>query len=275
MSPHAAALPPPAASPASLGAGRTGTQALHRAALLLRLLCTHTSSGWRLTDLALEAGLDHSTTHRLLKGLMAEGLATRCHGSRHYTIGPFAYEMGLTAAPYFSIDSLARDALHKLADGTRTIVFLNVRSAYDSVCVGRYDGQKALMAFTVHVGTRRPLCLSAGGVAIWVSLPQRLQAQIRNANLHTIERSGEARRAAVRNMLRDSRRLGYGLNRGHIIPGITAVGVAIRNAAGEPFASLSLAFLDKEGSEKRRDELCARLRKEAAAIEATLASLRY
>ncbi len=256
-------------------AATAGTQSVRRSIELLRMLSTHTSSGWRLTDLALETGLDHTTVHRLLKCLVEEGFATRCPGTRRYTVGPLAYELGLAAGPYFSIDAHAGPSLAKLATGTRTIVFLNVRSGYDSVCIARHDGQKALKAYTVHVGTRRPLCLSAGGVAIWANLPQRLQGRIRTANLHAIERSGQARQAAVRHMLSESSRLGYGLNRGSIIPGITAIGVPIRNAGGQPIASLSLAFEDMEHLDRRRDAILERLWREAGAIEDTLKLLRY
>ncbi|HUH40652.1 MAG TPA: IclR family transcriptional regulator [Castellaniella sp.] len=256
-------------------AGTAGTQSLRRALEILRMLSTHTSSGWRLTDLSVGTGLDHTTVHRLLKCMIEEGMASRCPGTRRYTLGPLAYELGLAASPYFSIDSVAGQSLAKLAASTRTIVFLNLRSGYDSVCIARHDGQKALMAYTVHVGTRRPLCLSAGGVAIWVKLPQRLRTRIRTANLHAIEHSGQARQASVQSMLAESERLGFGLNRGNIIPGITAIGVPIRNANGEAIASLSLAFEDMERLDKRRDAFLERLYREVEAIESTLPLLRY
>jgi DNA-binding IclR family transcriptional regulator len=252
-----------------------GTRGVRRAIALTRMLSTHTSSGWRLTDLAMEAGLDHTTAHRLLKCLVEEGLATRCPGTRRYTVGPLAYELGLAADPYFSLDAHVGPSLVKLAVATRTIVFLNVRSGYDSVCIARYDGQKALMAYTVHVGTRRPLCLSAGGVAIWISLPSRLQSYICAANLRAIKRSGEARQAAVRHMLAESGRLGFGLNRSDIIPGITALGLPIRNAQGDPIASISLAFEEGAYPDERFDALRDRLGREVAGVEDALRMLRY
>ena len=49
-----------------------GTRGVRRAIALTRMLSTHTSSGWRLTDLAMEAGLEHTTAHRLLKCLVEE-----------------------------------------------------------------------------------------------------------------------------------------------------------------------------------------------------------
>ena len=252
-----------------------GTQSLRRAVQLLRTLSTHTATGWRLSDLADETGLDHTTVHRLLGGLVDERLAARVAGSRRYTLGPLSYELGVAATPYFGLDRLAAPALARLAASTRDIVFLNVRSGFESVCIARHEGRAALKAYTVDVGTRRPLCLSAGGVAILVRLPRAEQAVIEAHNLHSIARREAARQQAVRRMLRRSRRVGYGLNLADFVPRIAALGVAICNAEGGPVASLSLAAMEKDLDEPRRGELLARLREEAGSIEGLLPKLRY
>ena len=252
-----------------------GTQSLRRAVQLLRTLSTHTATGWRLSDLADETGLDHTTVHRLLAGLVDERLAARVAGSRRYTLGALAFELGVAATPYFALDRLAAPALARLAASTRDIVFLNVRSGFESVCIARHEGRAALKAYTVDVGTRRPLCLSAGGVAILVRLPRAEQAAIEAHNLNSIARREEARQEAVRRMVRRSRRVGYGLNLADFVPRIAALGVAICNAEGEPVASLSLAAMERDLDEPRRGELLARLRLEAESIEGLLGKLRY
>ena len=256
-------------------AASDGTQSLRRAVQLLRTLSTHTATGWRLSDLADETGLDHTTVHRLLSGLVDERLAARVAGSRRYTLGALTFELGVAAAPYFSLDRLAAPALARLATSTRDIVFLNVRSGFESVCIARHEGRAALKAYTVDVGTRRPLCLSAGGVAILVRLPRAEQAAIEAHNLNSIARREEARQQAVRRMLRRSRRVGYGLNLADFVPRIAALGVAICTADGSPVASLSLAAMEKDLDEPRRGELLARLREEALSIEGLLEKLRY
>ena len=91
----------------------------------------------------------------------------RVAGSRRYTLGALAFELGVAAAPYFSLDRLAGPALARLATNTRDIVFLNVRSGFESVCIARHEGRAALKAYTVDVGTRRPLCLRPAGSRSW------------------------------------------------------------------------------------------------------------
>jgi DNA-binding IclR family transcriptional regulator len=248
---------------------------VRRAVSLLRTLSTRTATGWRLSDLAEETGLDHTTVHRLLAGLVEERLVTRVPNSRRYTLGALTFELGVAAAPHFSLDTVAAPRLARLAAQTRDIVFLNVRSGFESVCIARHEGRKALKAYTVDVGTRRPLALSAGGVAMLVCMSRSEQAGIEAHNLHSIERRGEARLAAVRRMLGRSQRLGYGLNLEDLIPGIAAIGVAICMPDGSPVASLSLAASGADLAEPRRVLLLQRLRQEAALIEKMLEPMRY
>lgn len=242
---------------------------------VLRALSTHAPTGWRLSDLADATQLDHSTVHRMLAVMVQERMASRVPGTRRYALGPLAYELGKASAPYFSLDSLAAPLLSRLANETRSMVFMNLRSGFDSVCIARHEGRHALKAYTVHVGTRRPLAVSAGGVAILIALPRAQQTDIETANLQTLARHGETRRKALQRMLRRSRRLGFGFNLEDIIPGIAALGVAVRSKAGDPVASISLADARTALAESRRSALLQRLQTVALDIEPMLEGLRF
>jgi len=252
----------------------TRVRTIHRTASLLRVLSTHGATGWRLSDLSQECGLDHATTYRLLQSLCNEGLVTRVRDSRRYALGPLCHALGLACRSHFDLAALCEDQLRKLATDTRDIVFLNVRSASESVCVARVEGRRALKAYTVEYGTRRALALSAGGAAILTHLPAREQRAVERENLQSISRRGEARVATVRAMLERSRRLGYGLNMQDLIPGLAAMGVPILSAEGLPVASLSLGTSVEEMQEPRRSRLLSRLRADAAQIASRLGELR-
>ena len=75
--------------------------------------------------------------------------------------------------------------------------------------------------------------------------------------------------------MRRSLRLGYGLNRQDIIPGIVAAGVALRNPAGEPFASISIATTAAAFDGNRRVAMLQQLVEAAARIEPLQAGLRF
>jgi DNA-binding IclR family transcriptional regulator len=250
------------------------TRSLHRAVGLLRLLASHTRIGWRLSDLAKHAELDPATVHRLLTGLCDAGLATRVQGSKHYTLGPLAFELGLAATPYFDLGRLAHARLAALATELKGTIFLKIRSGVESVCLARHDGAGPVPSLMLDVGGRRPLCLTAGGVAMLLPLPPAEQKRIEAANQHTIERQDRTRWTGISQMLVRSRQLGFALNLGDIATGISAVSVAITTDGQAPAASVTLALTGTALTESTAPDLAARLRLEASAMGPMLAQLR-
>ena len=250
------------------------TRSIHRAIALLRLLSTRTRPGWRLSDLAQHAGLDPATVHRLLASLCDEGLATRVPGSLRYSVGQMAYELGLAARPYFDLDHLAGHRLAALATELGGTLFLKMRSGVDSVCIARHDGGAPVQSLLLEVGGRRPLCLTAGGVAIYLHLPGIDQQAVEHDNLARIERDFADRRSGVLRMLKRSRRLGFGLNLGDTVPGIAAVSVAVLAPGGTAVAALSLARAVPSLPQADASRLATQLRLHAAALEPLLAGLR-
>lgn len=218
------------------------TRSLHRAVDLLRLLSTHTQIGWRLCDLASESGLDPATVHRLLAAMCRDGLAMRLTGTRHYSLGRLAYELGVSASPYFDIGAGAEQRLLALAHQLKGCLVLQLRSDAESLCVARHDGPEIGHSFLLQVGGRRPLCQTAGGVAILIGLPPSEQAAIVVRNERDVLQRDRARLGGVRSMLQRSREAGFGLNLGDVVPNICAVSVAIPGHDGLPAASLSVAL---------------------------------
>ena len=250
------------------------TRSLHRAVSLLRLLAGHTRIGWRLSDLAKHTELDPATVHRLLTGLCDTGLATRVPGSKHYTLGPLAFELGLAATPYFDLGRLAHTKLAALATELHGTIFLKIRSGVESVCLARHDGAGPVPSLLLDVGGRRPLCLTAGGVAMLLPLPPAQQTGIEAANKRTIDQQDAMRWTGVSRMLVRSRDLGFALNLGDIATGISAVSVAIPSDGQAPVASLTLALTGDAVTETTAPYLATRLRIEASAMAPLLMQLR-
>lgn len=257
------------ATPVSDGTG--DTRSLHRAVGLLRLIGTHARVGWRISDLARESGLELGTVHRLLRGLAEDELVARVPGTQRYTLGPLAFLLGIAAAPQFDVDRHARPLLSRTARALGGTLFVKVRSGADSVCIARCDGASPDPSLLLEVGGRRPLCFTAGGVAILMELPRVQQQAIERRNALAIRARGRDQWAGVRRMLQRSRQHGFGVNLGDIVPGISAIAVPI---AGAP-ASLSLALPGPGPSASRIATLTARLRETAASLAPAFAALRY
>ncbi|MDX3904275.1 MAG: IclR family transcriptional regulator [Pigmentiphaga sp.] len=256
---------PPAASPPA------GAQLLERAFRILRALSSR-RSGWRLSELAEYCQLHHATVHRILAALLREEMVARIPHTQYYTLGRLAFEFGVAAAPRHDWRSMGGPSLDRLAGETGDTAFLNIRSGHESVCVDRREGGYPLKALTVEVGARRPLCVSAGGAAILAGLPPDEVAAVFTASAAYLGRFSPDRLASMRRMVETSRALGYGYNGDMIIPGVSAVGVAVRDFAGRPVAALSVAAATERLSGPRLEEVVDLLRAEAARIDARLAA---
>ena len=243
-----------------------GTQTLDRAVAVLKALAVRSVTGWRLTDLAAHCGLDNATAYRILQCLQRHRLA-RQHGSnRHYAPGPMLYELGLAFPALAEFQTAGRPTLARLARQLRGVAFLYLRSDEDFVCIARADAAR-LRGLSVDVGTRRPLALSAAGIAILLALPPEESERILQSNMVAVRRFGDVRVRAVEEAIRRSRRAGLGLILGDIVPGFWSFGVPVLDGGGFPFAALGATGRAENYSTEQIPRIAELLRKEARGIE--------
>ncbi|MGE0799841.1 MAG: IclR family transcriptional regulator [Lautropia sp.] len=244
----------------------TGTQSIERAALILRALAERRSIGWRALDLAAHCSLDRGTTHRILACLVRERLVRQRASDKRYVPGPLLFELGLSVSGFTELQTVCHAPLARLARRLGASALLYLRSGAEFVCAARVEFTP-LKALTIDVGTRRPLIVSAGAVAMLLALPQHEADAMIAANLRDVAHLGSARIAALQRMLRRSRRLGVGVSQDDIVPNISAFGVAIHDGSGAPFASISVVSTTDQLPEARVPEVVAALNGEARRIE--------
>ena len=243
-----------------------GTQTVSRAVTLMKAVAARPQQGWRLVDLAAHCGYDKGSAHRMLAGLVQARLIGQRASDRHYVPGPLLFELGLSVSGPGAFSARCMPVLTRLSRNAPGVAFLYLRSDDDFVCAAR-AGPDTLMGLSIHPGTRRPLAVAAGGVAMLLALPLSEQQRIIAANLRQIASFGAARLSAVQKMLRRSRRAGFGLNLADVVPGIHAVGVPLFDAAGQVFASLGVSGPPQSLPRTRIDALAALLRDEARRLE--------
>ena len=244
-----------------------GTQTLHRAASIVRLVASRNRPGMRLTDVVKFSGLQRPTAHRILKGLIAEGLLTQDAESRLYCLGPLVFELGLAAAPQFNLCDICRPSLQRLAEKTGDTVFLSVRSGHDSVCIDRKEGSFPIKTFTLDVGERRPLGAGASGIAMLMPLPDEAVQEIVRANATRLVGYYNLTVPALHEALAHSRDLRYAWNDAHLADGAATLGLPIINRYGHPFASITVGAIISRMTETRRTEIVSILREEIALSE--------
>lgn len=255
-------------NPGAPGSARAaGTQAIQRASLLMRLIASRSRAGLRLADVVQHSRLEHATAHRILKGLMAEGLVMQAADSRRYFLGPLVFELGLAAAPQFNLSDICRPSLTRIADKTGDTVFLTVRSDHDSVCIDRREGSFPIKTFTLDVGARRPLGVGAGGMALVMLLPDDEVEEIVSVNAARLDAYHNLDAPALLKALGRSRKLGYALNDIHDTIGVTTLSLPVVNRYGRPFAAISVGAISSRMTNGRQKELVALLRAEIALVE--------
>jgi DNA-binding IclR family transcriptional regulator len=252
----------------------SGTQAIERASLLIRLIASHSRSGLLVGEIAALVTLERTTVHRILKCLVSEGLAMRAADTHRYFLGPLAFELGLAAAPRFNLAHICSPWLHRIAEKTGDTVFLMVRSAYDSVCIDRQDGSFPIKTFTMDVGARRPLGVGAGSLAMMLRLPNDAIDEILSANADRLATQYGLSVPSALKALKRSREMGYGLNEFQKGIGVTTLSLPIVNRFGHPFAAISIGAITSRMNGVRQKELISILRTEIPLLEKAFGEMR-
>jgi DNA-binding IclR family transcriptional regulator len=247
--------------------GHHGTQSVHRVALLLRTIASAENKACRLIDLATLTKLQRPTVHRLLKGLMNEGLVDQEPSTRRYRLGQLVFELGLAAVPQFNLRQLCEPALLRIAEQTGDTVFLSARSGYDAVCLDRKEGSFPIKTLTVDVGNRRPLGVGAGGGALLMALRQEEVDEILAANAKHFSRYANLTVKDVRMMVKRAHEIGYMFNDRQVTPGAMSIGLPITDPYGPPVGAISIGAITDRMDAQRRQALVAVLRREVKELE--------
>lgn len=247
-----------------------GAQGITRAVLVLKLLARQAGAGLRLVDLAQAAQLTRPTMHRLLKALVAQGMAVQDAATRRYRLGPLVFELGLAAAHRFNLRDLSTATLADLARVTGDTTFLFVRSGDDAVCINRIQGTYPVQTPALPLGSRQPLGVSAGGLALLAALPAAEQKRIIEAVAPRLGAYGELDADDVRAHCALVAKAGYAHIANRAVPGISALGVPVYGESGLLLAAVTVAATHNRMTDARVREIVPLLRGAAQAIGALL-----
>lgn len=241
--------------------GVKGAQSVHRAIAVLRVVATSGEAGAQPANIARELGLSVATTHRLVATLVQEAMIERSPTTKRYRIGPELVALGSTFDRRTLLRERLNPTLRQLAKISGDSVFLHLRSGRFATCVAREEGSFPIRAMTVDVGSRRPLGVGAGPLAVLAFLPEAERASTIAGNASRFSEYGLTAQA-VQTMADRAVSLGYALNDGRILPDMTAIAVPIHTTHDRVIGSVSIAAINSRMEPKRRDSLAALLRRE-------------
>jgi DNA-binding IclR family transcriptional regulator len=245
-----------------------GTQSIDRAIAVMREIAAHRNRGRTAAELAVALGLEKGTLQRILKGLVSLGMARRVQGTRNYELGPATYMIGLAAAPGFMLRELFQPLLQKLVEETGDAVYLVVRSGNEAVCLDHLRGTFPLQASRLDIGSRRPLGITAGALALLMHLPPEELAELIRNNTIRETTYGWLDADVLVEHVKESTRLGYALNEEMALPGISAIGLPVLAKTGRPFAAVSVASITSRIIGPRHDMLVEALTRTTSELQA-------
>ncbi|MDB5874183.1 MAG: IclR family transcriptional regulator [Ramlibacter sp.] len=251
-------------------ANQPDTGSLKRGVLLLKTLATAGPRGLALTEVSQRAGTPHPSTHRVLGQLIAEGLAEYLAETRRYRLGPLAFELGLAGSAVHDIRDLCQETMAALSFETEDTVYLVVRSGFEAVCMHRIEGSFPIRTLVLQVGSRRPLGVGAGGLAILSAIEPDERERIITRVAPGLKAYGKLSARALAEASAQAHDSGVAVIRDIVTLGVTGVGVPFRNPAGQPIGALSVAALSQRMTQRRVQRIGQSLKASAGEVERKL-----
>jgi DNA-binding IclR family transcriptional regulator len=247
-------------------------QNIARATLALDALANAGNDGLRLTDVSRLTGLSKTAAHRCLGGLVTHGLAAYDSESSLFFLGDRILAWVGMAQGRFAIADRVKPFLQDVADRSGDTVYFSVRRGDESICYGRCEGSYPIKTLTLSFGDRRPLGVGSGSLAIMAFLDDAECKRIMKVRADD-RRDYPIPDELLQKMITRARKDGYALMDEYLIPGMSAVGVPIRDRSGVVKAAVSVAAITSRIAPPRRSELLGYLGSAVTAIEEGLPEL--
>jgi DNA-binding IclR family transcriptional regulator len=207
-----------------------GTQAVQRA---IRLLQVFSARGpeLRLSELARDAGLNKTTTFRLLSALENAEMVERTREGDAYRLGPEIVRLGSLALGGNRLQAAAGPILRALADETRETVTLEVLVGMDAMILDEAMGSHAV-GLVPSLGTRWAAHATSTGKVLLAHLPEDVLAARLPRRLTRFTPRTIVEPAALLRELGRVRARGTSTCVEELEPGLVTVGAPVRSAAG-------------------------------------------
>ena len=243
--------------------GTPTTNATQKVCAILRAISAR--SPQRLAEITSRTGLNKVTALRILETLIEEGFVEREPEGRGFARGREFLALAASTGRSHDVRELARPSLVRLADLSEDSALLSVRSGTESVCVDRQIGTFPIRANYLDVGSRRPLGVGAGALAILAWMPDReIEAVLGVIGPH-LAAYPRMSVPLIRELIAESRERGCVVLLDRVVDRMAAIGVPILSDAGAVIGALSIAALTERISE-RSDLLREALIREADLI---------
>jgi len=245
-----------------------GTQAVARALALLKAF-SDAQPEWALSDLAQAAGLNKTTTFRLLSALEAERLLMRNPLSGGYRLGVELIAIGGTAMRSNPLRAMSRPVLVTLAEQSGEAATLEVQ-VENYVLVIDDIASSNPMGMTQDVGNRLPIHATATGKVLLAARADAALASFLAEPLPALTEQTIVDPDCLRSELARVRQEGIALAVGELEPGFTAVAAPVVDRERLVVAAISVGGPSVRLTQERLPSLAAMVQMSARQISRQL-----
>lgn len=212
-----------------------------RALRILRVMSE--GSSLRLTDIASTTGLDKATALRLLENLSSEGFVKRNPNNKQFSLGPEFMLLGAAALKRFDPRPAVRPSMMRLVGQFEDSVVLSIPAGLESACIEIEEGTYPIRANYLRTGSRRPLGVGAGSLALLAWLPK----DEREAAFEALQRTWHTKHNIDATLLHAcvdrAHERGYAVLLDVVVPRMGGIAVPIFDQDGRAVAALSIPAL--------------------------------
>ncbi|WP_033852154.1 glyoxylate bypass operon transcriptional repressor IclR [Yersinia wautersii] len=217
-------------------------QSLTRGLKLLEYI-SESDGNVALTDLAQQAGLPNSTTHRLLTTMQQQGFVRQVGDLGLWTMGAHAFIVGSSFLQSRNLLAMVHPMLRRLMDESGETVNLAVldHSDYQAIIIDQVQCT-ALMRMSAPIGGKLPMHASGAGKAFLSTLPDdQLVQLLHKKGLHAYTQHTLTNPTSLKENLALIRKQGYSFDDEEHALGLRCIAACLFDEHHEAFASISIS----------------------------------
>ncbi|NHB97459.1 glyoxylate bypass operon transcriptional repressor IclR [Photorhabdus stackebrandtii] len=250
-------------------------QSLSRGLNLLESI-SESPGGIALTDLAQQAGLPNSTTHRLLTTLQQHGFARQIGDLGLWVIGSHTFIVGSSFLQSRNLLALIHPILRRLMEDSGETVNLAIldHSEYEAVIVDQVQCN-ALMRMSAPIGGKLPMHASGAGKAFLSTLSDNQLVQLlHKKGLHAYTQHTKTTPSSLKENLEQARKQGYSFDDEEHALGLRCIAACIYDEHHQAFAAISISGPVSRITDDRVTELGASVIRAAKEISKEYGGIR-
>ncbi len=249
-----------------------GVQSVDRALSIIETLAED-DEGYRLSDLAVRAGLSTSTVHRLLATLEKRRFVQFDRDESKWHVGAQSFSVGATFTRRRNFTAQAIPYLRRLRDRTRETANLAVVDDGTIIVLTRIESREIMRSLT-KVGGRVAMVASGVGKAVLATYSDEdVNAIICRQGMPRLTQKSIVRPGELFRELQSIRRLGYAVDDEEARIGLRCVAAVVYSDCSEPLAAISVSGLASRMTDDRLPALGRIVREVASELTVALGGI--